>query len=832
MHQKYVLVFDEQHVLAELKHYLPSQAPLKNFIHHNTLHGFQHLSFHDALHKAQTVFGYKVYSELDEYRTLYRNSQITDSILEHSITQQKGEKNLTLWKEKLLDKAYNTAVEARIGELRNHWKTGYQINLDKLVHALLFRLVGNYLDQGISIWNFPVSEDGFLQSLRGLEMNSFGGLFSGKRAKTLLLNERCTISDLLQILVGKEHLYGRYLFDQQFAHPGWSGMVAVLEQSPGNLLDTRHITLRDFIFFELLLEIDALDQKFGENWRPLGFEIEQTPAPLFERTPTSELHEVLAIWQNAREWSYYDQVLAGIQQRINSPSKNGSKSFQALFCIDDRSCSIRRYIEKLDPHCDTFGTPGHFNIETYFKPEHGKFYTKICPAPVKPMHLIVETESVNKNGRDNHFARQTHGLIGGWIISQTLGFWSAIRLAINIFIPSQSPAMVSSKTHMDPKGKLSIEKAYPEQNADGLQIGFSIKEMADIVEGLLKSIGLTEAFAPIIYAIAHGASSVNNTHYAGYDCGACSGRPGSVNARAIAFMGNHSEVRKLLYAHGISIPDETQFIGGLHDTTRDEISFFDIKNLSATNFKMHLLNAKKMETALSLNAKERARRFVMLTNCAKPEKVHQKVKMRAVSLFEPRPELNHATNCLCIVGRREVSNHLFLDRRSFLNSYNYKTDPEGRSLLGILKAVAPVCGGINLEYYFSRNDNSRLGAGTKLPHNVMGLIGVANGMDGDLRTGLPAQMTEVHDPLRLLVIVEQFPDIVLKTIQQCSSTYEWFSKKWVHLAVVDPNTSEIYVFEVDHFERYEPLCRSLETVDDLNALIESSVENFPVYKIA
>jgi hypothetical protein len=100
-----------------------------------------------------------------------------------------------------------------------------------------------------------------------------------------------------------------------------------------------------------------------------------------------------------------------------------------------------------------------------------------------------------------------------------------------------------------------------------------------------------------------------------------------------------------------------------------------------------------------------------------------------------------------------------------MNSYNYRQDPEGKFLLGILKAVAPVCGGINLEYFFSRVDNQKLGAGSKLPHNVMGLIGVANGADGDLRPGLPSQMIEVHDPVRLLVIVEHDPQVVLRTVR-------------------------------------------------------------------
>ena len=164
-----------------------------------------------------------------------------------------------------------------------------------------------------------------------------------------------------------------------------------------------------------------------------------------------------------------------------------------------------------------------------------------------------------------------------------------------------------------------------------------------------------------------------------------------------------------------------------------------------------------------------------------------------------------------------------------MNSFDYRVDPDGKYLLNILNAVAPVCGGINLEYFFSRVDNQKLGAGTKLPHNVMGLFGVANGADGDLRPGLPSQMIEVHDPVRLLVIVEHFPQVVLKTIQTVAATYEWFIYEWVHLVVINPETQELFQFKDGAFLPYKPLKQTIDTVSDITPLIEEHIDNLPVY---
>lgn len=823
--------FHEHEVLHRLKHFLPAQAPLKDFIHHNTLHAFQNLPFQEALKDAAEIFGYKTSLTIEEYRDLFATGKIRDEVLREIIIRRKGSEEVNFWMKKLLQDTFAKNELPRVGSLRNNWKDKYRIDLDSLVHPTLFRILCSYLDQGIAMWNFPVWHKGFLSSIREMERSSFTSFFKTKAVKKLLLDGKCGLEFLLEKLVGDHNLFEHYLFDQQFAHQGWSGMVSAIEDNPNTLLDHRKISLHDLICFELLLELDAIEHQLGKNWKPLGQTISKKPMELFSSVPTADLNEAVTMFQEAFEWTYYNEVLSGLQKQEQVNEKTG-KGFQAMFCIDDRECSIRRYLEKFDPTCQTFGTPGFFGVEFFYKPENGKFLTKLCPAPLTPKYLIKEIEGRSKQERDLHFTKQTHSLFRGWLITQTLGFWSAIKLFVNIFRPSVSPATATSFRHMDKFSKLTIENHNPNHRENDLQVGFTITEMADRVEGLLSSIGLVKDFASIVYVVGHGSSSVNNPHFAAYDCGACSGRPGSVNARVICHMANHAQVRAILAHKGIEIPVTTQFVGALHDTTRDEIVFFDEESLSDENKLKHTRHEQLFSTALDYNAKERSRRFEIVNSALSPEQVHDKIRLRSVSLFEPRPELNHATNALCIVGDRSLTKGLFLDRRAFLNSYDYRIDPQGKYLFSILKAAAPVCGGINLEYYFSRVDNRKLGAGTKLPHNVMGLFGVANGIDGDLRPGLPSQMIEVHDPVRLLIVVQHFPEVVKETIQRNAETYEWFKNNWVNLAVLHPETKEIFVFRENEFHPHEEFSNRPEVITNLEQLVETHQENLPVYLIA
>ena len=843
--------FNEEHVLHELKHYLPAQQALKDFIHHNSLHAFQQLPFYEAIFKASGIFGFQVHLLLSEYRALYQSGRIREAILETVIRRKK--QDLGTWKDKLLNGVYDTEIKPTIGALRKHWKDVYQTDLDNKVHPLLFRITCAFLDQGIAIDSFPVAGKNFTDSLRELERKSPVSFFRTRKIRQLFLSGDYSISSLLEKLVGDPAYFEQYLFDQAFAHHGWSGFVSAVEDNPQTLLDRKQISLREFIAFELLLELDLLHDTFGNNWKPLAASVKQAPIDFFADQPRTEFSMVIELWQDAFEWSYYDSVLKGIllaagksrtsvKDHLLIPGSE-KKTFQAVFCIDEREDSIRRHIEAVDKSCETFGAPGFFGVEFYFQQEGSKFYDKLCPAPVTPRYLIKEFDAKTGKQDEPLYSKHTHGLFTGFFLSITYGFWALGKKLQMMFNPKMSPAISNAYGHMDRQSNLTIVNKNPNDQENGLQIGYTVGEMSIRAENFLRGIGMVDHFAALVYIVAHGSSSANNPHHGAHDCGACSGRPGATNARVMAFILNHREVREILQHQGISIPATTQFVGAMHDTAADVMGYYDETILHPENVKAHLINQQHFETALNLNAKERSRRFASINSRQELEQVRKAIHSRSVSLFEPRPELGHGTNTLAIIGRRQTSKGLFLDRRAFLNSYDYTTDPDGKILAAVMRPIGLVCGGINLEYYFSRVDNIKMGAGTKLPHNVMGLFGVANSSDGDLRPGLPWQMIEVHDPVRLLVIVEHRPEIVLQAIQSAPEVFEWYRNEWVHIVALHPEEQQFYLFRNAAFEKYDPITSDSEigTIHNMeefiegaremetNHIVHATEENLPVY---
>src|SRR5688500_8160274 len=302
--------FDEAHVLHELKHFLPSQQAQKDYIHHNSLHAFQHMKFYDAIFKASKIFGFQVHLQLTEYRELYKTGRIREDVLQMVIKSKK--ENVSEWKEKLLDKQYDTINYPRIGQLRKLWKDVYHFDLDNRVHPLLFRILCAFLDQGIAIERLPVTNKNFTESLKELEKNSLVSFFKTKTVRKKFITGNYSLTELLKTIVGKEEYFEQYLFDQQFSHHGWSGFVSAVEDNPQTLLDKKNITLKELVECELLMELDTLNADFKNKWRPIADHATNAPAHLFAPVEKTELAEVIELWQDAFEWSYYDSVLKGM----------------------------------------------------------------------------------------------------------------------------------------------------------------------------------------------------------------------------------------------------------------------------------------------------------------------------------------------------------------------------------------------------------------------------------------------------------------------------------------------------------------------------------------
>jgi uncharacterized protein YbcC (UPF0753/DUF2309 family) len=257
-------------------------------------------------------------------------------------------------------------------------------------------------------------------------------------------------------------------------------------------------------------------------------------------------------------------------------------------------------------------------------------------------------------------------------------------------------------------------------------------------------------------------------------------------------MANDPRVRQLLAAEGLPVDSGTWFVGAQRNTCNNAVNFFD-EDLVPPHCREVFERAREaIDAARRREAHERCRRFDAVPRWYPPVAALAHVEGRAADLAQPRPEYGHATNAFCVIGRRARTRGLFLDRRAFLVSYDPTLDRDGAILARIMAAVVPVVAGISLEYYFSYVDPTGYGCGTKLPHNVTSLLGVMDGAQSDLRTGLPWQMVEIHEPARLALVVEGPADRVRRVVQNNPAIDRLVGNRWIWLACLDPDAGALW----------------------------------------
>jgi uncharacterized protein YbcC (UPF0753/DUF2309 family) len=531
----------------------------------------------------------------------------------------------------------------------------------------------------------------------------------------------------------------------------------------------------------------------------------------------------LRIWQEAYEAHYRDDLLRAIDAHRSDTASGTPPRFQIVTCIDDRAEGLRRHFEELSPSHVTFGVAGFFNLAIAYQGIDDPSTFPLCPVVVTPRHSIREepiSEHASLAARRQWRRRQlgsmsagleraSKSIVWGPVVTAVTGFVSALPLLAAVFAPFAAGRIrrqIGSWLLPMPKTRLTLPRGELEGH-DGPSAlegfaGFTIEEKAARVGALFEDMGLTQRFARIVVICGHDSSSVNNPHVAAYSCGACGGRSGGPNARLFARMANRPEVRARLRARGIDVPDTTVFIGALHDTCADRIVLMDTDALPLELMPELAALQAALDEAARRHAHERCRRFASSPRRATFAEAWREVEGRSYDLSQARPELGHATNAACVVGRRALTRGLFLDRRVFLVSYDPTLDPSGVTLERILQAVGPVGAGINLEYFFSTTDNEVFGAGTKLPHNVTGLFGVMNGASSDLRTGLPKQMIEVHEPIRLQLVVETTREAILAITARRPEVAQLIDNEWLRLVVIDPHDGTTWVRRAGEFERW------------------------------
>ncbi len=908
------------HVLHHLAHLLPAQGPIGVFIHHNTLHAFQHLPFEQAVIEASRIFQTEPYMTEEKYREAIRLNRIRTEDLDVVLAKEPdagilpGLSRRRLWTSMLhpgirgfdadtigwrLEEGDLSADFANPGaralfdaclrrtEVPDAPPPRLSNPVNDIIHPWLIRLSSVFLDQGMSYWPMPCREEGFYLAVRKL-LSPRGALFPAglagldKEFRSQLESNRTAADVVLSYLGPDQSNWEPRLQKELMAMPGWPGLFSEFEKDPALFPhEAVPCSLLEFVAVRLTLAhvaaanseaappAPAFDPAAAHMARAAALfdaarlvnlsasEVSNWSSPAWSRFVTEvesfDGFERRRLYHAAYERWHEQEILLGLashRKNYQPPARRLRPAAQVFFCIDEREESFRRALEEVDPLVETFAAAGFFGIAVDYKGIDDAHGFALCPVVVKPKHAIRETATEEDSllQEKRTFRRRlsarisrtlfvsSRTLVRGALSTAVLGTLSFIPLITRILAPRRYGLLRDALNRAFfpvPRTELSLMRndAESQHAVAGLLVGFAVQEKADRVASVLGPAGLTKAFARIVVTLGHGSTSLNNPHESAYDCGACGGRSGGPNGRLFAAMANRPEVRKELLSRGVTIPADTWFVGGYHDTCSDDIVLYDTEVVPVTHHPDLAAIRQSLDLARARNAHERTRRFESCSPSVGVAAALLHVEERSEHLAQPRPEYGHCTNAVCVVGRRQVTRGLFMDRRAFLVSYDPGIDPEDKGLAALMDAVVPVCGGINLEYYFSCIDNERYGCGTKLPHNVTGLIGVMNGQASDLRTGLVAQMVEIHEPVRILFVVETTPERLEKVVAGNPTVKEFVINRWIRIATMDPATGQIQIRR-DH--GYEPLqgeIKPLPTVPNSIDWYKGKIEHLPMASI-
>jgi uncharacterized protein YbcC (UPF0753/DUF2309 family) len=540
-----------------------------------------------------------------------------------------------------------------------------------------------------------------------------------------------------------------------------------------------------------LLDTLAGDPAVARTWATAsaGFE---SPA-----LASDAMFAVDAVLQDAYEIAWQRTLVSALDAPAPEvpPPVAARATVQAAFCIDVRSEVFRRAFEAAGNDIETIGFAGFFGVAMNHVPLGQRQGSAQCPVLLAPRFTIHESMQgaqadelagilrlrlVRRRIAAAWRAFRT-AAVASFAFVETMGWMYAMKLArdalgLNRAVPH--PAIDG----VDAAIRHQLAPDIAPSDAHGQTIGILQEDRIALAESILRGMSLTSGFARLVLLVGHGATTVNNPHASGLDCGACGGHPGDANARVAAAILNDVQVRAALVERRIEIPADCVFVGCLHDTITDVVTVFDQVSLPAT----HAADLHQLQHWLALAGRAASSERAELLHVDAGRPLDAQLLARTRDWSQVRPEWGLAGCAAFIAAPRSRTAALDLQGRAFLHSYDWRQDDGFGVLELIMAAPMVVASWINLQYYGSTVDNRVFGCGNKVLHNVVGTMGVLEGNGGDLRSGLPWQSVHdgerlIHEPMRLSVVIAAPLAAIEAVIAKYASVRQLVENGWLHL---------------------------------------------------
>ena len=466
------------------------------------------------------------------------------------------------------------------------------------------------------------------------------------------------------------------------------------------------------------------------------------------------------IWQRALDATFD----AWLTPRIAVPEQEPADRRAAIgvvTCIDVRSEPLRRALE-VSPHVQTFGMAGFFGVDACMTVNDTRL--NLAPVILKPSSAVRVHPDARLLAALSDGIERVMGGIGGLATAEGYGLGALMASLLNTCWPPAATRLAAAKQPDPWLGSTGLEAQQ-----------WPLASQLQYARGFLSLLG--SARLPALLVIAgHGADAANNAFAAAYQCGACGGNSGIVNARMMVAMLNNPAVREQLMSEGHDL-QHTRFAAALHNTTAQSL-LLDPATVPTSH---RSLVSQLQDVA------EAAHRTLSMATASLPGRASAS---RGLDWAQPFPEWGLVGNAACVIGPRQLTAHSDLEGRVFLHEYDWTQDPDGSLLRNILQGPGLVMHMINMQYFCSSVDPRGFGAKDKTRHNVVGDIGVQIGTSGDLHYGLPWQSLgtspagPLHVPVRLRVHVAA-PEEVLAAALAGTVLEQLAANGWLSVTSVE-----------------------------------------------